>query len=130
MIKLQLIMNIFTYCYKRFNLICWYSTVKKHFVLGISGKSQILFALVYTTRYLDLLTTYVSLYNSFMKLVFIVTSYATIYLIYLRFKATYDHNHDTFRIEFLVLPAFILALLINHDFTVLEVSKVVLCECI
>ncbi|NP_001040188.1 ER lumen protein-retaining receptor [Bombyx mandarina] len=88
---------------------------------GISGKSQILFSVVYTTRYLDLLTTHVSPYNTVMKLVFIFTSYATIYLMYVKFKATYDHNHDTFRIEFLLIPTFILALLINHEFTVLEV---------
>ncbi|KAI4456691.1 er lumen protein retaining receptor [Holotrichia oblita] len=88
---------------------------------GISGKSQFLFAIVYTTRYLDLLTTYVSMYNTLMKLVFIAASYATCYFIYMKFKATYDHNHDTFRVEFLLLPAVVLALLINHDFTVLEV---------
>lgn len=88
---------------------------------GISGKSQILFAIVYTTRYLDLVTTYVSLYNTLMKVVFIVASYATVHLIYMKFKATYDHNHDTFRMEFLLGPAVILALLINHDFTPLEV---------
>ncbi|KAK9686931.1 ER lumen protein retaining receptor [Popillia japonica] len=88
---------------------------------GISGKSQLLFAIVYTTRYLDLLTTYVSMYNTLMKLVFISASYATCYFIYMKFKATYDHNHDTFRVEFLLLPAVVLALLINHDFTVLEV---------
>lgn len=64
---------------------------------GISGKSQILFALVYTTRYLDLLTTYISAYNVFMKIIFIVTSYATVFLIYVKFKVSYDHNHDTFR---------------------------------
>lgn len=34
---------------------------------GISGKSQILFALVFTTRYLDLLTAFISFYNSIMK---------------------------------------------------------------
>ncbi|XP_063534062.1 ER lumen protein-retaining receptor [Cydia strobilella] len=88
---------------------------------GISGKSQILFAIVYTMRYLDLLTTYVSAYNTVMKLVFIVASCATVYLIYVKFRATYDHNHDTFRIEFLLVPCFVLALLIHHDFTVLEV---------
>jgi len=88
---------------------------------GISGKSQILFAIVYTTRYLDLVTTYVSLYNTLMKLVFIAAAYATVYLIYLKFKATYDHNHDTFRVEFLIIPSVILALLINHDLTFLEV---------
>ncbi|XP_014367637.1 ER lumen protein-retaining receptor [Papilio machaon] len=88
---------------------------------GISGKSQILFAIVYTSRYLDLLTTFVSAYNTIMKIVFIVASYATVYLMYVKFKATYDHNHDTFRIEFLLIPCVILALLINREFTVLEV---------
>ena len=58
-----------------------------------------------------------------MKVLFIVTSYATCYFIYSKFKATYDHNHDTFRIEFLLIPAVILSLLINHKFTVLEVSS-------
>ena len=72
-------------------------------------------------RYLDLVTSYVSLYNTFMKLIFILASFATVYLIYIKFKATYDHNHDTFRIEFLVLPAFVLALVINHDYSVLEI---------
>lgn len=36
-------------------------------VTGISGKSQVLFALVFTTRYLDLLTSFISLYNTTMK---------------------------------------------------------------
>lgn len=65
--------------------------------LGISGKSQILFALVYTARYLDLVTSYISAYNTVMKLFFLAASYGTIYLMYIKFKATYDHNHDTFR---------------------------------
>lgn len=69
---------------------------------GISGKSQILFAIVYTTRYLDLFTTYVSTYNTFMKLVFIMTSIVTIFLMNAKFKATYDHNHDTFRYVFIL----------------------------
>ncbi|XP_026488246.1 ER lumen protein-retaining receptor [Vanessa tameamea] len=88
---------------------------------GISGKSQILFSIVYTTRYLDLITTFVSPYNTIMKIVFIAASYATVYLMYVKFKATYDHNHDTFRIEFLVIPSLILALLINREFTLMEV---------
>ncbi|KAJ8682702.1 hypothetical protein QAD02_018494 [Eretmocerus hayati] len=88
---------------------------------GISGKSQILFTIVYTARYLDLFTSYVSAYNTIMKIFFISTSFATLYLMYLKFKATYDHNHDTFRIEFLILPAVVLSLLINHEFSVLEI---------
>ena len=88
---------------------------------GISGKSQILFAIVYTMRYLDLVTTYISSYNTFMKVIFIATSCATVFLMYVKFKATYDHNHDTFRIEFLILPTLVLAVLINHEFTIMEV---------
>ncbi|XP_063972097.1 ER lumen protein-retaining receptor [Diachasmimorpha longicaudata] len=88
---------------------------------GISGKSQILFAIVYITRYLDLFTTYISAYNTFMKFIFISASVATIFLMYVKFKATYDHNHDSFRIEFLIAPALVLALLINHEFTPLEI---------
>lgn len=34
---------------------------------GISGKSQVLFALVFTTRYLDLFTVFISAYNTVMK---------------------------------------------------------------
>lgn len=88
---------------------------------GISGKSQILFLIVYMARYLDLFTTYVSLYNSFMKIVFLVSSGATVYLMYVKFKATYDHNHDSFRVEFLILPCGVLALLINHEFSLMEI---------
>lgn len=88
---------------------------------GISGKSQILFAIVYIARYLDLFTTFISVYNSIMKIIFIGASVGTVYLIFIKFRATYDRNHDSFRIEFLLIPTVLLSLLINHDFTVLEV---------
>lgn len=47
------------------------------------------------------------------------------YLIYMKFKATYDGNHDTFRVEFLVVPVGGLAFLVNHDFSPLEVRNIV-----
>lgn len=88
---------------------------------GISGRSQLLFAIVYTARYLDLFTSFISPYNSIMKLLFLAASYGTVYLMFVKFKATYDHNHDTFRIEFLVLPCVVLSLVLNHDFSPLEI---------
>lgn len=88
---------------------------------GISGKSQILFALVFTTRYVDLVISFISVYNTVMKVVYILCAYITVYLIYIKFKATYDSNHDTFRMEFLVVPVGGLAFLVNHDFTPLEI---------
>lgn len=162
---------------------------------GISGKSQVLFALVFTTRYLDLLTSFISLYNTTMKvrhsniapphilytpppassehtqlhslhgeqvdtpmfakesrslarrvifrllrlhimnwhlisrlfqIIYIGCAYATVYLIYMKFKATYDGNHDTFRVEFLVVPIGGLAFLVNHEFSPLEVRNLVM----
>ena len=80
-----------------------------------------LFGLVFITRYLDLATNFVSVYNSVMKVVFIVSVLVTCYLIFFKFKATYDSNHDTFRAEFLVIPTAGLAVLVNHEFSVLEV---------
>jgi ER lumen protein retaining receptor len=56
-----------------------------------------------------------------MKVIYIVSSYGTIYLIYLKFKSTYDRSHDSFRIEVLILPSIALALIWNHEFSVLEV---------
>ena len=39
-----------------------------------------------------------------MKLIYVMCAFATVYLIYVKFKATYDSNHDSFRIEFLIVP--------------------------
>merc|ERR1712179_803541 len=46
---------------------------------------------------------------------------ATVYLMYMKFKATYDGNHDTFRVEFLLGPALLLSLILNHEFSVMEI---------
>lgn len=56
------------------------------------------------------------------QVVYIACSFTTVWMIYNKFKATYDGNHDTFRVEFLVVPTAVLAFLVNHDFTPLEVS--------
>ena len=88
---------------------------------GISGKSQALFLVVFVTRYLDLLTNFVSLYNTVMKLFFIGSAAGTVYLMYFKFKATYDGNHDTFRVEFLLGPCLLLALVVNHEFSIMEI---------
>lgn len=72
-------------------------------------------------RYLDVFFTFISVYNSLMKVLFVSASCATVYLIFNKFKATYDSNHDTFRIEFAILPSMLLALVANYAFTALEI---------
>ena len=94
------------------------------FSAGISGKSQILYAIVFTTRYLDLFFSFVSYYNTIMKVVFIAATYTTVLLIFWKFRATYDSEDDSFRAEVLVIPTAGLAVLVNHEFSVLEVGTV------
>ena len=113
---------------------------------GISLKTQQLYALVFVCRYLDLFTNFISLYavttahhhtnsntcraryNSLMKMVFLAATFTTVWYMSAErvVKQTYDKEHDTFRILFLVIPSFFLALLIHHRFTVMEVRLVVL----
>ncbi|KAJ1173755.1 hypothetical protein NDU88_005581 [Pleurodeles waltl] len=88
---------------------------------GISGKSQLLFALVFSTRYLDLFSTFISVYNTGMKIVFLLCSYFTIYTIYGKLRKTYNSENDTFRMEFLLVPVIGLSFLENYEFTPLEI---------
>nr|XP_057905899.1 ER lumen protein-retaining receptor 3-like isoform X2 [Doryrhamphus excisus]XP_057905900.1 ER lumen protein-retaining receptor 3-like isoform X2 [Doryrhamphus excisus]XP_057905901.1 ER lumen protein-retaining receptor 3-like isoform X2 [Doryrhamphus excisus]XP_057905902.1 ER lumen protein-retaining receptor 3-like isoform X2 [Doryrhamphus excisus] len=88
---------------------------------GISGKSQLLFALVFTTRYLDLFIVFISYYNTIMKVVFLGLSYATVYLIYIRFRNSYDSENDSFRVDFLLVPVTALTFLESYEITPTEV---------
>lgn len=88
---------------------------------GISGKTQILYLIVFLTRYIDLFYLFISVYNSVLKVVFILGTALTVYLVYVRFPKTYDSKSDSFRIAFVLIPSALLALAINHDFTVTEV---------
>ncbi|CAD6189343.1 unnamed protein product [Caenorhabditis auriculariae] len=88
---------------------------------GISARTQILFAIVFVTRYLDLFTSYVSAYNTIMKIFFITSSIATVYLMLFKFRGTYEKESDQFRVYLLVVPAAVLALFINNGFTVMEI---------
>ncbi|KAF5752806.1 ER lumen protein retaining receptor family protein [Tripterygium wilfordii] len=90
---------------------------------GISLKTQELYALVFLSRYLDLFTNYISLYNTLMKLVFIGSSLAIVWCMRMHHavKRSYDKEVDTFRHYYLVLACFVLATLVNEQFTLREV---------
>ncbi len=57
------------------------------------------------------------------QVVFLSLSYATVYLVYMRFRNTYDSENDTFRVEFLLVPVIGLSFLENYAFTPLEVKQ-------
>jgi ER lumen protein retaining receptor len=81
---------------------------------GISLRTHELFLLVFLTRYTDLFTTYYSLYNSCMKVLYIASTASIVYSIRARepICSTYDKSQDTFRhVEFAILPCVVLAIL-------------------
>ncbi|ORX45137.1 ER lumen protein retaining receptor [Piromyces finnis] len=88
---------------------------------GISFKTQVLYVVVFLTRYLDLFTNFVSVYNTIMKIFFISSSIYIVYLMKFKLQATWQASLDTFKIEYLVIPSAILALIINHKFTIMEI---------
>ena len=87
---------------------------------GISFKSQALYLFVYITRYLDLFRTS-SLYNFIFKILFISSQGYTIYLMTTSYKPTNDPNLDTFRVQYLLGFAAVLAVLLPRFYTVMEV---------
>ncbi|KAI8999472.1 ER lumen protein retaining receptor [Gaertneriomyces semiglobifer] len=78
---------------------------------GISFKTQLLYTIVFCTRYLDLFFKFRSIYNSIMKIFFIGTSFYVLFLMKKKFRATWDPNLDTMRLEFLLAPCAVLGLL-------------------
>lgn len=90
---------------------------------GISLKTQEMYALVFVTRYLDLFTDFISLYNSTMKVVFISSSIAIVWCMRQHpvVRRTYDKEQDTFRHYFLIAGSFVLALMFHDRFTLKEV---------
>ncbi|CAD5222637.1 unnamed protein product [Bursaphelenchus xylophilus] len=77
--------------------------LKAKTVNGISGKSQILFALTYTCRYFDVYVIYLSLYNTLMKAFYLSAFYLALYLIFIHYRSNEASEQDSFRFEFLVL---------------------------
>lgn len=59
----------------------------------------------------------------FFQVVFLALSYATVYMIYMRFRNTYDSENDSFRVEFLLVPVIGLSFLEHYAFTPMEVNK-------
>jgi ER lumen protein retaining receptor len=94
--------------------------------IGVSIKTQELYLIVFIARYLDLFTTFYSLYNTLMKILYIS---ATAYIIYMvkytePFKSTFDKAHDSFlHLQFAVAPCIVLAIITNliQGFDIMEV---------
>ncbi|ELP84829.1 ER lumen protein retaining receptor, putative [Entamoeba invadens IP1] len=89
--------------------------------MGVSLRSQILFCIVWVTRYIDLFSNFYSIYNTVLKVVYLATSFYTIYLISKRFRSTYDKVHDTFNMWYLIIPSIVLAFIFPEQYTLMEI---------
>ncbi|GAA5828485.1 hypothetical protein JCM5353_002692 [Sporobolomyces roseus] len=94
---------------------------KSRSVRGISFKTQLLYLVVFVTRYLDLLTSYVSAYNTLMKLFFIGSAGYVVFLMRVKFRPTQDPAIDTIKLECLAGPCLVLALIFNYGFNPMEI---------
>jgi ER lumen protein retaining receptor len=89
-------------------------------------KTQEMYLLVFVTRYLDLfynlhIYSLLSVYNWVMKIIFIASTASILYLMRVRYRATYDKERDTFRVAFLIVPSALLAILWNEEFSFVEI---------
>lgn len=89
---------------------------------GLSFKSQVLYLVVFLTRYLDLFWTFTdSLYNTTFKILFIGSSAYIIYLMLNDYKPTHDPNLDTFKVQYLLGFSVLFALLFSHVYKISEI---------
>jgi len=90
---------------------------------GISFKTQLLYVIVFCCRYIDIFWNFHSLYNTVMKIVFIMSASATAYLIKMKdpYNKTYDAESDNFNILYILVPCACLAMVWNVAFTPFEV---------
>ncbi|CAE7709446.1 ERD2B, partial [Symbiodinium microadriaticum] len=122
-------MNIFRLAGDMFHVISILVLIVRlsvtHNAIGISIKTQELYLLVFICRYLDLFTTYYSLYNSVMKILYIGSTAYVIYMVYGTepFKTNYEKGQDSFlHWHFAVAPCAVLALIvvIYQGFDIME----------
>lgn len=116
--------NIFRYVgdyLHLFGILVLLMTIGKNSsVAGISRSTQILYFLVFITRYLDLLDHSQSMYLIFFKLTYITTSGIVLFL-FSHFKNTYERRHDTFNIVVVIIPCATAAVLLTNEYSMLEV---------
>jgi hypothetical protein len=77
---------------------------------------------------LDLLWSWISLYNTVMKIFFIGSSVYILYLMKGPLRPTHDPNIDTFKIEYLFIGSFVASMLFNYQYVFAEVFLCGVCR--
>jgi len=116
--------NIFRYVgdyLHLFGIVVLLGTIAKNrSVKGISRSTQILYFLVFITRYLDLLDHSQSSYLVFFKLTYIATS-AIVLVLFMQFHVSYERRNDTCSLTVIICPCITAAILLTNEYSLLEV---------
>lgn len=96
-------------------------------ISGVSFKTQVLYALVFITRYLNIYR-YISVYNTLMKVFFLVSSiYTVVELQKYKYKNPIAYQEmimaDAFKVQYLLIPCVVLAFVFNHGFGLIPLSQ-------
>jgi len=103
-------------------LILLHRFYKLRNAIGISGKTQILLFATYVARYTDLTTNFVSVYNTSLKVFYLLVSYLIVHLVHYKFKTTKEGSEtDCFNLWVLVVPVTALSALVVHEWTAMEI---------
>jgi len=93
---------------------------KNQSVAGISRSTQILYFMVFVTRYLDLFDHSQTSYLVFFKLTYIGTSIIVLVLFW-QLEKTYERKCDTCSLPVIIVPCAVLALILTNEYSVLEI---------
>ncbi|CAE7574594.1 erd-2.2 [Symbiodinium natans] len=94
----------------------WYLQFKT----GISRSTQILYCLVFVTRYLDLLDKTQAFYLVFFKITYIVTSIIVLAVFY-KLDSTYERQKDTCSLAAILVPCSISAVLLAETYQAVDI---------
>eukprot|EP00927_Polykrikos_kofoidii_P046315 TRINITY_DN4053_c0_g2_i1.p1 TRINITY_DN4053_c0_g2~~TRINITY_DN4053_c0_g2_i1.p1 ORF type:complete len:351 (+),score=56.39 TRINITY_DN4053_c0_g2_i1:119-1054(+) len=86
---------------------------------GISRSTQILYFMVFMTRYLDLLDHSQTAYLVFFKITYIVTSIVVL-VIFMKFDKTYERQKDSCSLAVIFGPCITAAILMANEFSIIE----------
>jgi len=101
-------------------VIIIYKIFKDKSCQGVSAKTFEIYLIVFCTRYLDLFMYFISFYNTFMKILFILASVFILYLMHFLqpYKSTYKRQtEDIFPHYYLIIFAIIMTLIINKNYS-------------
>lgn len=121
-------MNLFRLCGDMLHLasilLLLWKIHKNKSCVGVSCRMQELYLLVFCFRYLDLLYEFISLYNSVMKIFFILSTGYMIYLMRVKppINQTYDRTVDYFKYEiYFIGPCLGMGLLTCEEYAIPEI---------